>query len=156
MKNRGKFLACLALTFCGFAHACPPGSVLQKGNGWEGCIRTQRTPDSDRPAWKKQWGAIATDGANSALGTADEKDTKKSAEKTATERCLRNGGKRCVVELSYYNQCASMIVGPGLYFIQSAETKDKSIADGMDRCRKSEEKYCHKYHSGCSLPKRAF
>lgn len=139
---------------CGTASACPPGSVLQKGAGWEGCIQASSASNDSRPSWKTQWGAIATDGANAALGTSTDIDTRKTAEKNALRMCERDGGKNCEITLAYHNQCASMISGDKLFFVQSAETRDEAISDGMTRCSEAGDTGCRTFYSGCSLPKR--
>ncbi|WP_206410872.1 DUF4189 domain-containing protein [Lysobacter enzymogenes] len=140
--------------FSGLASACPPGSVLQKGNGWEGCVQTSAAPGQSGPNWKTQWGAIATDGANAALGTSTEADSRKVAEKTALKQCKQDGGINCKIKLAYHDQCASLISGDRLFFVQSAGTLDQSVSDGIDRCRSAGDTNCTEHYSGCSLPKR--
>ncbi|QWP75707.1 DUF4189 domain-containing protein [Lysobacter sp. K5869] len=143
-----------ATLFPGIASACPPGSVLQKGNGWGGCVQTSAASVDSDPNWKSQWGAIATDGANAALGTSTQIDSRKAAEKSALTLCKEDGGKNCKIKLTYHDQCASLISGDRLFFVQSAENQDEAVTDGLERCKIAGETGCREYYSGCSLPKR--
>ena len=64
-----------------------------------------------RPQWKRTWGAIAADGVSAALGTASGEDSKRRAEKAALQRCRDQGGTQCVLDVSYYDQCAVLVTG---------------------------------------------
>ncbi|WP_394537541.1 DUF4189 domain-containing protein [Lysobacter enzymogenes] len=154
MKTTNILLS-LAVPFVSInVHACPPGSILQKGNGWEGCVQISGpSPESTR-RHKTQWGAIAIDGPNSAFGVSAQEDSKKRSENFALERCKADGGKNCKIKLAYYNQCASVISGDASIFVQSAETRDEAISDGLDRCRRAGDTGCSEHYSGCSLPKQ--
>ncbi|MEI2429439.1 DUF4189 domain-containing protein [Lysobacter yananisis] len=147
-------ISAMFLTTSFAAYACPPGSTLQKGNGWEGCVQTGIPSTNSGPAWKTQWGAIATDGSSAALGTAIEASSKRIAERAALKLCKEDGGKNCKIKLAYYNQCASLISGDRLFFVQSAETREEAVSDGLDRCRHAGDTGCSEHYSGCSLPKQ--
>ncbi|MEI2429440.1 DUF4189 domain-containing protein [Lysobacter yananisis] len=152
-----KFLRTIPLIFTilysGIVSACPPGSVLQKGNGWEGCIQSSSASESG-PSWKKQWGAVATDGAKGALGASIEADSKRSAEEIALRECTQDGGENCRIKIAYYNQCASVVSSYKAIYVQSAETREAAISEGMNRCVGAGEDGCQEFYSGCSLAKR--
>ena len=93
-------IAAAALALVPFvAGACPPGSILQKGNGWEGCIEQ---PRSSEPLWADRWGAIATDQLSGAFGSSSAETSKRNAEKYALSMCRKNGGKQKAV----YSSCS--------------------------------------------------
>lgn len=154
MKSPLRTIFINASLFLGSASACPPGSVLQKGNGWEGCVQTGPASADSGPAWKTQWGAIATDGNNAALGTFIGASSKRIAEKAALKQCKEYGGKNCKIKLAYYNQCASLISGDKLFFVQSAGSREEAVSDGLDRCRSAGDTGCREHYSDCSLPKQ--
>ncbi|WP_392389941.1 DUF4189 domain-containing protein [Acinetobacter courvalinii] len=41
--------------------------------------------------------------------------SKRQAEKAALTECRAKGGKKCEVDLAYYNQCAVMVTGDNSY-----------------------------------------
>lgn len=128
------------------AIACPPGSILQKGNGWEGC--TPPPPPSSSGQWADRWGAIATD-PNGGFGSAVGERSKRKATTYAVNACKNSGGTNCRVNLTYYNQCASVVIGSESYFVQSAASEELAIANGMRRCQES-DKGCEPKYSDCS------
>lgn len=154
MKLTRAILSIAMILLSGAASACPPGSILQKGNGWEGCVQISGPSPESVSRYKTQWGAIAIDGPNSALGVSAQQGSKKRAESIALETCKADGGKNCKIKLAYYNQCASVISGDASIFVQSAETRDEAVSDGLDRCRRAGDTGCSEHYSGCSLPKQ--
>lgn len=136
--------------------ACPPGFYPQNGPGVLGCAPT---PDGGAaspapgPQWATRWGAIATDGANTAFGAASDMPRKRAAQKEALTRCKADGGASCRVDLVYYNQCAVMITGDSKYLSQGAESVRVATEVGLKRCNELDAG-CRVYYSGCSLPVR--
>lgn len=131
----------------GNASACPPGSVLQTGNGWQGCVQT-----SSSPVWVDRWGAIATDETTGAFGSASSEVSKKKAEKYALSMC-KEKGKECKVLFSYYNQCVSYVTSKNTYFIRTDSTLEQAVSNSMARCEREDED-CRVFYSRCSLPEQ--
>ncbi|MBJ8417726.1 DUF4189 domain-containing protein [Acinetobacter courvalinii] len=107
-----------------------------------------------QPVWADRWGAISADGIIGSLGIAVDMPSKSKAEKAAIAECQSKGGKNCKVDISYYNQCAAMILGDKNYNTSSAATKEKAIELGMRTCNKEGDSNCRVYYSGCSTAVR--
>lgn len=146
MKLIGILALGLVAAFPNDATACPPGSILQKGNGWEACIEQSRPI----PQWKDRWGAIATDESNGAFGSSSRETSKQRAMKAAITACRKHEGKNCKVKITYFNQCASVVMGTKSHFIQSDASMEQAIARGMTRCQNEDEE-CGVYYSACSF-----
>lgn len=151
MNPRAKILI-LAVTILPTAlSACPPGSVLQKGNGWEGCVAGNDSPNA--PVWEKRWGALALDDSTGASGASSKERTQAKAEKKAISICAKRGGNACRIEISYHNQCISFVTGKAKYFVRADYTLGQAIANGTERCEKEDDD-CKVVYSSCSLPER--
>lgn len=129
------------------ASACPPGSVLQTGNGWQGCVQ-----NSSPPVWVDRWGAIATDETTGAFGSSSSEASKRKAEKYALSMC-KEKGKECKVLFSYYNQCVSYVTSKNTYFIRTDSTLEQAVSNSMTRCEREDEG-CRVFYSRCSLPEQ--
>ncbi|QWP75706.1 DUF4189 domain-containing protein [Lysobacter sp. K5869] len=130
------------------AQSCPPGSVLQKGNGWEGCVGSAT---KSGPTWADRWGAIAMDVNTGAFGASSRQASRKKAEKKALTQCGESGKNQCAVKFVYMNQCASVVTGKKWNYTQSHNTITEAIARGMSKCA-SEDEECNAFYSDCSLP----
>jgi len=102
-------------------------------------------------SWKDRWGAIASNSSSGVIGTASGRPTKEMAEEQALLQCEIVSAKDCVLEISYFNQCAAMITGENTYATARAETKALAIDLGMKICVK-ENSNCEVYYSDCSFP----
>lgn len=152
MTAKSALTLLLMVTFPEIALSCPVGSVAVKGNGWEGCVQNQgETEQPAGPQWRARWGAIAADTPNGILGASNNLAEKNEAKKSALASCYANGGKKCVVKLTYRNHCAVVINGTSNNFMLSAPTLEQAIDLGMKRCT-LDEKNCKVFYSGCSLP----
>lgn len=153
----------ILLATAGAAHAeggtCPPGYYPVNSPGVMGCAPitnsesggVQRT--APRAAWADRWGAIATDGENSILGTSVGMRSKRQAEKTALTQCREKGGNQCEVDLAFYNQCAVLVTGDRMFTTQGAASAEEAARIGMERCNKTDVN-CHVYYSDCSFAER--
>lgn len=161
--NAKLLLTVMLLIAARFAYAeggtCPPGYYPIGGQGASGCApipnydqsNTQAVPAG--PRWKTTWGAFATDGENSVLGTSVGMRSKRQAEKAALAQCRSKGGVKCEVDLSFYNQCAVLVTGDRRYLVQGAATVGEASRIGISHCSKTDSN-CHVYHSDCSLAER--
>ncbi len=137
---------------------CPDGYYpIGGGNGgWQGCAPVSgggSAPPNPGPQWATRWGAIATDGAASRLGGAEGLPSKRRAEKAAVAACKTNGGTKCEVLHSYYNQCGVLAWGNDLAQAYSAETTAQATAGALRVC--SERTTNRKvFYSGCSYPEQ--
>lgn len=142
------------------AQSCPPGIP----QGAPGCIPPDNPaspmyPDyspqtaTPRVIWADRWGAIATDPITASLGAVIGMTSKRRAEKAALTECESKGGEACSVDLSYFNQCAVMILGDREYRMQSAATIEEAAQVGIDKCNQ-EDSNCRVYYSGCSMAER--
>lgn len=79
---------------------------------------------------------------------------KKKAEYLALSACKKKGGRRCEVEISYYNQCAVIVLGNEAVSSSSAASLDEAKIRGIDKCIQAGDTNCEIYFSECSLPER--
>lgn len=159
-------LAVVLLSFMASAFAeggsCPPGYYPIGGQGAAGCAPIPVYGSSDgvineraaiQPIWETRWGAIAVDAYNGKFGTAKSMLTKEQAEKAAADDCEKEGGKSCVIDLAYYNQCAAVSWGAAFVTTASAETKEQASSRASETCGEKTSG-CKIYYSECSLPAR--
>lgn len=159
-------LACAFLLVTGSAFAeggsCPPGYYPIGGQGTAGCASISEYDSSEsaisereaiQPAWETRWGAISVDISNGKFGTGKSMPTKKQAEKAASDDCEKEGGKNCVVDLAYYNQCAAVAWGAAFVTTASAESKEQASSRAAETCG-AKTSACKIYYSDCSFPVR--
>lgn len=139
---------------------CPDGYYpIGGGNGgWQGCAPipgngSSNGPQNPGPQWATRWGAIATDGARSSLGGAEKHSSKRRAQKAAVAACKQNGGVKCKVLLTYYNQCGVLAWGSELAQAYSAETTEQATEGAIRVCSKNTSN-CKVFYTGCSYPER--
>lgn len=142
----------LLLLITGIVHAegvCPPGMFPTNPPGAQGPVgcapipgynnnQQQVQPRLPPPQWESRWGAIATDFAHSSAGASVDQLDRNSAEEAALANCRSNGGSECKVEITYYDQCAALVVGTTGHNSGSAPTIDDSGQNGhknVHRCR---------------------
>lgn len=149
---------------------CPPGQYPIGGQGAGGCAPIPGSaggPESSSPVptgkWETRWGAIAEDtatgnkGGNLATGASVAQQSKRAASSLALSRCKDEGGKKCEVRLTYYNQCVAMADpvgerGPGAITVASrAETDTLAKSNALAECQSSGGQQCAIVYSACSL-----
>lgn len=155
-KNGLKILYILLLFVSNItiAQACPPGIPA----GAPGCVPPDvynsqfgtPQPKVIKQQWADRWGAIAGDNVKGILGAVTGKKNKRSAEKAALKECHYKGGKNCRIELSYYNQCAAMIVGNTGFGFNNAASEERAKEIGMQKCQASDSN-CKVFYSACSM-----
>ncbi len=159
MKIKLLLLLCL-LGFSGGALAengCPDGMTpFQNGNDpAPKCYPIQggqnSTPAQPRGRWETRWGAIATDGLRAAYGTVANIKSKRQAVKMAMSQCRAKGGISCKAILSYYNQCAVIVMGDKQHEAISAATIDEASKMGMSACTPIDTN-CQVEYAECSPP----
>ena len=104
--------------------------------------------------WETRWGAIATDGPGGHLGTAVNMTSKEQAEQASLTECQTKGGTQCKIEISYYNQCAAMVVGDTEHSTARATTIGQAVQLGIKTCNNAGDTNCRAYYTGCSQPVR--
>ncbi|WP_425127841.1 DUF4189 domain-containing protein [Burkholderia cepacia] len=113
------------------------------------------TPRAPPPRWATTWGAITTALVPKAvLGTSTNFPTESSAVQSAMQDCRSKGGANCKVELTYYNQCAALIVGHPGYVVESGETLDVAVQKSMSECASARNTNCRVLYSACSLARK--
>ncbi|TCF54863.1 hypothetical protein MCC10113_2104 [Bifidobacterium longum subsp. longum] len=149
------------LLFVSQTYACPPGTVPQQGIGWQGCAPAPGTSSSSATtdtsaAWADRWGAIAIDmtPGGVGIGSSSGMNRKRNAEKLALSACKRKGGARCEIEITYYNQCAAIVLGSQAFNSSSAASLEEAKRRGIDKCTQAGDKECTVYFSECSFPER--
>jgi Domain of unknown function (DUF4189) len=150
---------------------CPngpgPGEIQVGTTGGSGgvavipiCASDGREDSSD-PAyeapvtWETRWGAIAT-GSNG-WGAVTDMRSERQAKSAALKQCKKSEtgkGSKCKA-LTYYNQCAVVIISPGAagFFLQRAIDLPTASSMGMKSCRE-EYSTCEIFYSGCSHARR--
>lgn len=123
------------------AHAegnCPPGfypTTPPGQSGPQGCApipgNSLDSNTSQGPHWVSRWGAIATDVKAGSVGASIDMQSQRKAEKAAINDCKSKGGTRCVIQISYANGCAAMIVGDSIYNTTSDAMADVAIKAGL-------------------------
>lgn len=144
------------------ALACPPGTVLQQGIGWQGCAPIVGTEPSSqsrsasREVWEDRWGAIALDDANIAagIGSASGMRRRATAEKSALTDCKQKGIERCKVKFTYHSQCAVIVWGDQNSNITGAPSIEQATEIGMKKCEEAKDTNCETLFSECSYPER--
>lgn len=84
-------------------------------------------PPNQGPQWATRWGAIAVDGDKGAFGGVEGQRSKGAAKRSAISECRKDGGKRCKVLASYYNQCGAMAWGDKQVSTYSGPDRQKTI-----------------------------
>ena len=136
---------------------CPDGQFPSQNGPVMMCVpgSVPGASGSQQPVvWADRWGAISADGITGSLGVSVDMPSKRKAERAAMADCRAKGGKKCGVDISYYNQCAAMILGDHRYNTSRAATEEKAIALGMGTCEKEGDTNCRVYYSACSTPVR--
>ena len=165
MKSRWLLVVGL-LSLSGSALAeggCPSGMIPYSGTDISSCgpipagyySDSNNIPKSaESPAhWIATWGAIAADAASASLGTVVGMSSEQEAQRAALAQCRAKGGEKCEVDLTYYNQCAVMVLGDKTYATASAQTIERATQLGMKTCS-AENAKCRVYYSDCSLARR--
>jgi hypothetical protein len=154
------------LTFCHRLYAeggCPSGFYPMSGQGWQNCVPIPNYAEQPRSGqnalpppqrWEDRWGAVATDAAKGALGTASGVASEAIAEKVALKDCRSNGGAHCELQISYLNTCAAMVIGDRGYTVRTGRTLDLAIGYGEKASCSQKDQTCHVYYTDCSLPVR--
>lgn len=127
------------------------GCAPTPGYGASEAVSSEREPI--QPVWETRWGAISVDISNGKFGTGKSMRTKRQAEKMASDDCVKEGGKNCVIDLAYYDQCAAVAWGTGYVTTASAETKEQASSRAAETCGKRTSA-CRIYYSECSFPVR--
>lgn len=149
----------------GVLHAegrCPPGyhpiGATSGQGGPQGCAPIpgyndgqQEQQNPSPTVWKDRWGAIAADSPKGILGTATNRFDRNSAESAAIADCQSKQGSSCLVQLSYRNQCAVVVVGDEGYNATKGTTLLQAKFAGLKVCSDADS-HCSVYYSDCSLP----
>jgi Domain of unknown function (DUF4189) len=159
MKNA--FVSLIGLTLAsGYVHAegnCPKGYYPYNATGAQvACAPIpgyggSNAPSDPGPQWQTRWGAIAT--TNGAFGAANDMPSKRKATREALKSCRANGGQKCTVKMTFYNQCGALAWGDaGNTTFNSPELKDaeESAVKGCNEHTRN----CRVFYSACSYPAR--
>ena len=137
---------------------CPSGMIPHIGNFTQSCgpipAGYYGDQESEQGArWSKRWGAIAADPKAPSLGFSTGFPSKRAAERAALADCRGKGGLQCVVDISYYNQCAALVVGDQRYSTARAATAKEAAALGTRTCEAASSG-CRLYYTDCSYAER--
>ena len=122
--------------------------------GWTGCAPVNAPnvdPPDPGPHWATRWGAIAVDGKAGKFGAIDGSGSKRHASKAAIAECKRNGGRRCKIMLTYYNQCAALASGSTSSISYHAPEQEQAVRGALESCG-AKDGDCQVYFAGCSYP----
>lgn len=116
-------------------------------------VGSNQQPAAQQPTgyWEKTWGAIATDGVKSSLGSVVGVSSEKEAKQLALSDCEAKGGENCVVDLAYHNQCGALVVGSGYISTGNAPSENEAKQNALSNC-KSGDSSCRVYYSACTEP----
>lgn len=129
----------------GFLNTDPRSPYYNSGNNLP--------PAPPQERWADRWGAFAS-ASSGVFGGAQDKQSKRQAEKTALAECKEKGGDDCRVDLSYYNQCGAVASGGGHMGSSRAPTEREAVEHAIKTCEKAGGSNCQLYFMGCSLPVR--
>lgn len=158
---RAILLACLLTVGSGDLRAeggCPAGMIPHTGTSTQSCGPIPsgyygNQGNEPRARWAKRWGAIAADPQAPSLGFSTSFPSKKAAEKAALADCRAKGGLKCLVDISYYNQCAALVVGNEKFSTARAATAKEAVALGVKTCEEVSSG-CRLFYTDCSYAER--
>lgn len=160
--RRGIICLSMLLFTCGAWAQCAPGIP---GAGNPGCIPPNQPGSpyyqgSDQPPvsapaiqWADRWGAVALDPESGSAGVITGATTKEEANSEAMRKCKENKGTRCLIAVSYRNQCAAVAQksSGGPMGTASARTIDMAKSDAVEECG---DATCRIVYSACSPAQR--
>ncbi|MEG2805030.1 DUF4189 domain-containing protein [Stenotrophomonas sp.] len=96
------------------------------------------------------WGAIAFGDERKTIGFALNQPNRRAAVKAALRECSANGGRKCVPDLTFYNACAVIAMGPGRTKAISNDAETQTLEslreEVMDDCGSD----CRIVRQGCA------
>ncbi len=140
--------------------SCPAGQMPYSGNDMSSCgpippgYQGYEAPAQPAPLWMHQWGAIATHDDDGSFGASTGMPNENSAMEAALDNCHSKHGSACKIQITYHDQCVSMVISDKRYNTGSAPTSEEAVQSGMDTCRNSGDPHCRVYYTACSMPKR--
>ncbi|MBX9401730.1 DUF4189 domain-containing protein [Lysobacter sp. BMK333-48F3] len=159
MKWRVRALVLSGLAIPAFTFAeggCPTGMTPYQGSNVASCGPIPVSGDTwaAEPQWADRWGAIAGDAGRGVAGAAVERPRKHDAEKDAIAACRARGGVRCVIEVTYANQCVVTIRwATGTQHVRAVSI-DSATESGLALCRQRGDRGCRVRYQACSFPAR--
>ena len=159
MKNLMRCIFSLALLTLGQLSAAQtfPHGYMPLGGQQAGCTgcAPMASPNQDPvdpgPEWASRWGAIAT--TNGAYGFASDKSSQRLAKKAALKECKSSGGKKCSIQMVFYNQCAALAWGYTSNAASRASQLSEAESDALLACGKNTGN-CQIFRSECSYAQR--
>ena len=136
--------------------ACPVGTPAGSATcGPSPSSGGQMASPPPRPSgeWLKTWGAIATSGSGNG-GVSSQQLSKEDAEQVALRNCAQAGGKDCIVELTYRNQCVAAVrppTGSGGQISTAASVED-ARGRALRLCKARYGRECTLVLAECSEP----
>lgn len=132
---------------------CGPSPEYHGVGGNSNNIQSGQKPIIIKTMWVDRWGAVAIDGDVGSLGAVEGIKNKKQAEKFAIAECVKKGGRKCLLNLSYANQCIAMVNGANKYYLQLGSSINLAEEKSKNVCM-SGDKDCRVYYSACSMAER--
>ncbi len=135
--------------------ACPSGvaagsaACLPDGDGGGG------GRDYPTGRWIKTWGAFVSSNSAHGAWTSTQAFSKQEAVDVALRKCRQmTGANDCIVDVTYFNQCAAVAGVPKGVGVYSNTGKDESIAKAraVTYCQKETGKKCEAMFAECSDP----
>lgn len=140
--------------------ACPQGVTP----GSQQCLPSKSGAVNVAPAprqlrWKLTWGAFALDNEAAVIGTSTGEFSKRSAVRTAMDKCAASGGRECIITLTYKNQCAVIAdhidrdKQPRFGSHAGGPTIEDASRTALDSCyEKNGRSRCEIIYSNCTRP----
>jgi hypothetical protein len=98
------------------------------------------------------WGSIAYSKQDKISGWSNAQSERATAERTAMQYCVKAGGRSCVVEASFHNDCGAVAVDGDHVAWGVEATKAGAVERAMSECAKGGGKKCAIEQSACSDP----
>ncbi|RQR79216.1 DUF4189 domain-containing protein [Burkholderia sp. Bp9012] len=138
--------------------SCPAGQMSYGGTDISSCGPIppgyQGNMAPPPPRWMHQWGAIATHDDDGSFGASVDMPSESRAVEAARENCRSKHGSTCTVQITYHDQCVSMVISAKRYNVGSAPTVEEATQSGMETCVNSGDPHCRVYYTACSMPRR--
>jgi Domain of unknown function (DUF4189) len=135
---------------------CPPGTYPANPPATNVCYpfpdqANNQSSQQPQARWETRWGAVAIDNVAGAIGAVTGLKSKRQATKAALLECRQKGGTKCLLNITYSNQCIVMTLGSKTYNLTRAESIEVATQKSMEKCN-AENSDCRVFYSGCSLP----
>jgi Domain of unknown function (DUF4189) len=152
----------LFLLFASYSHfamaegGCPPGTYPANPPATNVCYPfpdqgNNQSSQQPQARWETRWGGVATDSAAGIVAGVTGFKSKRQANKAALLQCREKGGRKCFLDITYYNGCVVLAVGSRGYNLSTAATMETTTQNGLKKCG-THSNDCRIVYADCSLP----